>query len=132
MKYLDSAGLSYLWSKIKAKFVPQTRTINGKALSANISLSASDVGASSSSHTHKYAGSSSAGGAATSALTCTGNSATATKATQDGNGNNIVNTYCTKAELEQAVSQLQATINALNLGFCKDINDMYPTNNQNT
>ena len=30
-------------------------------------------------HTHNYAGSSSAGGAATSALTCTGNSATATK-----------------------------------------------------
>ena len=33
----------------------------------------------SSSHTHNYAGSSSAGGAATSALKCTGNSATATK-----------------------------------------------------
>ena len=33
----------------------------------------------SSSHTHNYAGSSSAGGSATSALTCTGNSATATK-----------------------------------------------------
>lgn len=32
-----------------------------------------------SSHTHNYAGSSSAGGSATSALTCTGNSATATK-----------------------------------------------------
>lgn len=31
------------------------------------------------SHTHNYAGSSSAGGAATSALTCTGNSATASK-----------------------------------------------------
>lgn len=33
----------------------------------------------SSSHTHNYAGSSSAGGAATTALACTGNSATATK-----------------------------------------------------
>lgn len=30
---------------------------------------------------------------------CTGNSATATKATQDGNGNNIVNTYATKTSL---------------------------------
>lgn len=39
----------------------------------------SDIGAAASSHTHNYAGSSSAGGAATSALTCTGNSATATK-----------------------------------------------------
>ena len=33
---------------------------------------------------------------ANSAGTCTGNAATATKATQDGNGNNIVNTYLTK------------------------------------
>lgn len=40
---------------------------------------AADIGAATSSHTHNYAGSSSAGGAATSALTCTGNSATATK-----------------------------------------------------
>lgn len=35
--------------------------------------------AASSNHTHNYAGSSSAGGAATTSLTCTGNSATATK-----------------------------------------------------
>lgn len=34
--------------------VPTTRTVNGKALSSNISLSASDVGAASSSHTHNY------------------------------------------------------------------------------
>jgi hypothetical protein len=30
---------------------------------------------------------------------CTGNAATATRATQDGNGNNIVNTYATKNDL---------------------------------
>lgn len=35
-----------------ASYVPSTRTVNGKALSANITLSASDVGASASSHTH--------------------------------------------------------------------------------
>ena len=35
-------------------FVPATRTINNKALSANISLTASDVGAAASSHTHSY------------------------------------------------------------------------------
>ena len=40
-------------------------------------------------HTHNYAGSSSVGGAATTALACTGNSATATKATQDASGNVI-------------------------------------------
>lgn len=78
-------------------------------------------------HTHNYAGSSSTGGSATSAVkldssagdsntpvyfwdgkpvACTsldlntsGNAATATKATQDGSGNNIVNTYATKTAL---------------------------------
>lgn len=57
-------------------------------------------------HTHNYAGSASAGGAATTALTCTGNSATATKATQDENGNNIAETYATKGELPTKTSQL--------------------------
>lgn len=61
----------YSWAKASSKpsysasevgAVPTYRTVNGKALSANISLSASDVGAASSSHTHNYAGSSSAGG----------------------------------------------------------------------
>ena len=54
-KYLDSEGLRYLWTKIKATFalvnhthsdyVPTTRKVNNKALSADITLSASDVGA---------------------------------------------------------------------------------------
>ena len=44
-------------------------------------------------HTHNYAGSSSAGGAATTALACSGNSATATKATQDSAGQQINKTY---------------------------------------
>ncbi len=46
-----------------------------------------------SNHTHNYAGSSSPGGAATSAEKCTGNSATATKATQDSAGQQINTTY---------------------------------------
>lgn len=37
-----------------ASYVPTSRTVNGKALSANISLNASDVGASASGHTHNY------------------------------------------------------------------------------
>lgn len=45
-----------------SSYVPTSRTVNGKALSGNITLSASDVGAAASSHTHNYAGSSSAGG----------------------------------------------------------------------
>ena len=52
------------------------KSVNG---SGNVSWSLSEIGAAATSHTHNYAGSSSAGGAATSALACTGNSATATK-----------------------------------------------------
>ena len=47
-KYLDSNGLSHLIGKIKtaiAGLVPNTRTVNGKALSADITLTASDVSA---------------------------------------------------------------------------------------
>lgn len=51
-----------------SSYVPTSRTVNGKALSANITLSAGDIGAAPSSHSHNYAGSSSAGGAATSAV----------------------------------------------------------------
>lgn len=36
-------------------YVPTSRTVNSKALSANISLTAADVGAAASSHTHDYA-----------------------------------------------------------------------------
>lgn len=39
---------------VKNDYVPNTRTINSKPLSANISLTASDVGAAASSHTHSY------------------------------------------------------------------------------
>lgn len=44
-KYLNDTGLSYLWEKIKSLFVPQTRTINGKELSSDVTLSAEDVDA---------------------------------------------------------------------------------------
>lgn len=49
-KYLDYDGLLYFWQKIKTLFVPVTRTVNSKALSADISLTASDVGAAPTSH----------------------------------------------------------------------------------
>ena len=44
-QYLDYDGLLYFWQKLKAYFVPQTRKINNKALSADITLTASDVSA---------------------------------------------------------------------------------------
>lgn len=73
------ANVDNLQATLDSK-VPTSRTINGKALSGNISLTASDVGAAKSSHTHNYAGSSSAGGAANGAkyLVPTDNTATTT------------------------------------------------------
>ena len=55
-------------------YVPTTRKVNNKALSADISLTYSDVGA----------------------LAANG---TAAKATADASGNNIASTYATKAEI---------------------------------
>ena len=47
-----------LWSRVKellgGLFVPLTRNINNKALSADISLTASDVGAAAASHSHGW------------------------------------------------------------------------------
>ena len=63
--------------------VPTTQTANNAIFLRNDNtwqtVKPANIGAAASSHTHNYAGSSSAGGAATSALACTGNSATATK-----------------------------------------------------
>lgn len=55
------------------------KSFNG---SSDVSWTLSEIGAAPATHTHNYAGSSSAGGAATTALECTGNSATATNADQ--------------------------------------------------
>lgn len=48
-KFLSVEGLSTLWSNIKTwasgQFVPTTRKVNGKALSADVTLSAADVSA---------------------------------------------------------------------------------------
>lgn len=47
----DIGDVTNLQTTLNAK-VPTSRTVNGKALSSNITLSASDVGAATSSHTH--------------------------------------------------------------------------------
>ena len=47
-KFLDQAGLQYLWQKLKEKlggYVPAGRKVNGKALTSDINLSAADVSA---------------------------------------------------------------------------------------
>lgn len=66
-------------------YVPTTRTINSKALNANITLTAGDVGALP------------AGG-------------TAVKATADANGNNIANTYATQSALSTGLAGKQDTL----------------------
>ena len=76
-----------------SSYVPTSRTVNGKALSANISLSASDVGAAASSHSHNYAGSSSAGGAATSANKLNTNAGSGTQPVYFSNGIPVATTY---------------------------------------
>ena len=43
--YVGSEGAYYTKGEADSKFVPQTRTVNGKALSSDISLTYSDVGA---------------------------------------------------------------------------------------
>lgn len=45
IQYLSTAGVTNLLNALKTKLVPQTRKINNKALSADITLSASDVSA---------------------------------------------------------------------------------------
>ena len=47
-----TAGTDYVAPSALSGYVPTTRKVNGKALSADISLSASDVGAAASSHSH--------------------------------------------------------------------------------
>ena len=53
-KYIDSNGLSHLIGKIKGWAVPQTRKINNKPLSADISLTPSDIGAAASGDLSSY------------------------------------------------------------------------------
>ena len=45
IQYLSPTGITNLVNALKSKLVPQTRKVNNKALSADITLSASDVGA---------------------------------------------------------------------------------------
>lgn len=76
-----------------SSYVPTSRTVNGKALSANITLSAGDVGAAASSHSHNYAGSSSAGGAASSANKLNTNAGSSTQPVYFSNGIPVATAY---------------------------------------
>ena len=99
-----------------SSYVPTSRTVNGKALSANISLTASDVGASTSGHTHNYAASSSAGGAATSANKLNTNSGSATRPVYFSNGIPVAGTYT----LGNACSKTTRTLTSVGNSGWKD------------
>lgn len=45
MKFLGLDGLEKFLAKLKLLFVPMTRKVNGKELSTDITLTASDIGA---------------------------------------------------------------------------------------
>lgn len=62
-----SANQGRILNEKFSNYVPTSRTVNNKALTSNIVLTASDVGASAVGHEHNYAGSSTPGGPATSA-----------------------------------------------------------------
>lgn len=98
-------------SHVKSTYYDYT---NGKTLKSKLDdMDKSISEKSEKDHTHSYAGSDSVGGAATSAKECTGNSATATKATQDSDGNIIKSTYSkvghthTKSEITDFPSSLK-------------------------
>lgn len=100
-----------------ASYVPASRTVNGKALSANISLNASDVGASASGHTHNYAGSSSAGGSANSAVKLdTTTSGSATQPVYFSGGKPVAGTYT----LGNACSKTTRTLKTVGNSGWKD------------
>ena len=43
-KYIDGSGLSHFMGIIKGWAVPKTRKVNGHALSADVTVTASDIG----------------------------------------------------------------------------------------
>ena len=75
-----------LKSDVPSNYVPNTRTVNGKALSSNISLTAADVGA----------------------LASNG---TAAKATADADGNNIASTYLKKTDAASTYAKAIKVVN---------------------
>jgi hypothetical protein len=79
--FLDQDGVLRLWKEIKENFVPQSRTINEKPLSADLTLEASDI---------------------------PGVFAEAEIANKDSEGNLITETYATKTELEKVDNNISS------------------------
>lgn len=84
-----------------AGYVPSTRTVNGKALSSNITLAKADVGLGNVDNTADSAKSVKHATTADSAT----NATSATKATQDASGNTITSTYETKTDASAKLAE---------------------------
>ena len=79
--FLDQNGVLQLWKEIKENFVPQSRTVNEKPLSADLTIEASDI---------------------------PGVFAEAEIANKDSEGNLITETYATKTELEEVDNNISS------------------------
>lgn len=66
----------------------------------NVNITKDNIGLNNVANERQYSALNPQPSVAGSSGSCTGNSATATKATQDGNGRNIVDTYATKTEVD--------------------------------
>ncbi len=92
MNYLDKAGLNALWAKIKNEYV----SVKGGVISGDITLDGIDTGSLIVRGASRFIG---AVYAPTFTGNLVGNASTATKATQDADGNVFTSTYATKTQL---------------------------------
>ena len=104
-----SANQGRILNEKFASYVPTSRTVNNKALTSNIVLTASDVGASAVGHEHNYAGSSTPGGAATSANKLNTNAGGTTTPVYFSNGVPVACTPYSDASVSYATKANEAT-----------------------
>lgn len=104
-----SANQGRILNEKFSNYVPTSRTVNNKALTSNIVLTASDVGASAVGHEHNYAGSSTPGGAATSANKLNTNAGGTTTPVYFSNGVPVACTPYSDASVSYATKANEAT-----------------------
>ena len=111
------AGTNYAWNGSAwdalggeidlSGYVPTSRTVNGKALTGNITLAASDVSAVPTTRKVNNKALSADITLTAGDVGALATNGTAAKATADASGNNIVNTYATKTELTNGLAGKQ-------------------------
>ena len=114
------AGTNYAWNGSAwdalggeidlSGYVPTSRTVNGKALTGNITLAASDVSAVPTTRKVNNKALSADITLTAGDVGALATNGTAAKATADASGNNIVNTYATKTELTNGLAGKQNSL----------------------